>query len=269
MDSTYTLNNGIKIPILGLGTWDLNGDTAVKAVKWAVEAGYRLIDTAQMYGNESAIGKAIKEVNIDREDLFITSKVWESNFGPKSTIRAFERSLEKLGLSYLDLYLIHWPQNNRMEAWKTLEKIYEEGKVRAIGVSNYTIRHLEELFEKSNLVPAVNQVEFSPFLYQKELLSYCKKKDIRVEAYSPLTRTRKFDNPILKEISTHHDKTPAQVLIRWGLQHGIVEIPKSSSKIHIIENSEVFDFELDDVEMAKLNDLDEGFRVTYDPETIK
>lgn len=269
LDSRFKLNNGIKIPVLGLGTWDLYGDDAYNAVQWALEAGYRLIDTAKIYANERPIGKALEDAKINREELFITSKVWETDFGYNSTLKAFEKSLNKLKLKYMDLYLIHWPQNKRIETWKALEKLYEDGNVLAIGVSNFTIKHLKELFNETSIIPAINQVEFSPFLYQKELLEFCTSNEIRLEAYSPLTRAKKLDNPVLREIGKKYQKSTAQVLLRWGLEHGIIEIPKSGNKHHIIENADVFDFELTKEEMSQINDLNENLRVTYDPATIQ
>lgn len=270
MNSTIELNNGVKIPIIGLGTAALFGKKAYQSVVWALESGYKIIDTASMYGNERNVGKAIQESGIPRDELFITTKVWETDQGYDNTIIALEKSLKKLKLSYIDLYLIHWPRSNlRNETWKALEKILEDDKARAIGVSNYTIRHLDTLFEIASTLPAINQVEFTPFLYQKELLNFCKNNKIVVGAYSSLTRGQKFDNSTLKSISLKYDKTPAQILIRWGLQHGIIQIPRSQSKQHIHENVDVFDFNMDNEGMELLNNLNEEFRLTEDPNTIK
>jgi len=270
MNSTIELNNGVKMPIIGLGTAALFGKKAYQSVVWALESGYKMIDTASMYGNERNVGKAIQESGIPRDELFITTKVWETDQGYDNTIAALEKSLKKLKLSYIDLYLIHWPRSNlRFETWKALEKILEDDKARAIGVSNYTIRHLETLFEIASTLPAINQVEFTPFLYQKELLNFCKNNKIVVGAYSSLTRGQKFDNSTLKSISLKYDKTPAQILIRWGLQHGIIQIPRSQSKQHIHENVDVFDFNIDNEGMELLNNLNEEFRLTEDPNTIK
>jgi diketogulonate reductase-like aldo/keto reductase len=192
-----------------------------------------------------------------------------SEQGYNSTLEAFERSLKQLNLKYIDLYLIHWPISGlRNETWKALEEIYDSEQVRAIGVSNYTVKHLKELLEQSTLIPAVNQVEFSPFLYQKDLIEFCQSKEIAVEAYSPLTRGRRFNNSILQEIIRKYNKTPAQVLIRWGLQHNIIEIPKSGNKDHLIENSQVFDFNLDEYDMNKLDTLNEDYRIIDDPHLI-
>ena len=269
INSIIKLNNGIDMPIFGLGTWPLKGKEAYQAVIWALDIGYRLIDTASFYGNEKEIGDALNDTEVAREDIFITTKVWNSEQGYNSTLEAFEKSLKRLNLEYIDLYLIHWPVSGlRNETWKALEKIYDNEKVRAIGVSNYTVKHLKELLELSTSIPTVNQVEFSPFLYQKRLMEYCQSKNIAVEAYSPLTRGRRFNNSILKDIMRKYNKTPAQVLIRWGLQHNIIEIPKSGNKDHLIENSKVFDFNLDEEDMNKLDILNEDYRIIDDPHLI-
>ncbi len=274
INSKIELKNGIKtgssveIPIIGLGTWILSGKQAYQSVLWALEAGYRLIDTATIYGNERKIGDAIIDSKMPRDEIFVTTKVWNNDQGYDNTISAFERSIKKLKLSYVDLYLIHWPVTGlRNETWKALEKLLKDDKTRAIGVSNFTIRHLKELMKDSSTIPSVNQVEFSPFLYQKELLDYCASHNIIVEAYSPLTRARKLDHPQLKSMAEKYGKKPAQILIRWGLQHGIVEIPKSGSKAHIYENVSIFDFNIVDEDMKQLNNLNEDFRVADDPST--
>ncbi|MEJ2250451.1 MAG: aldo/keto reductase [Candidatus Lokiarchaeota archaeon] len=267
LNSKVELNNGIKMPYFGLGTWKNKGKSVIDSVKWALDIGYRMIDTATLYGNEKEIGKAISSSNIPREEIFITSKVWDSDQGYEKTKIAFRRSLKALQTDYLDLYLIHWPRNLRNETWRAMQEIYKEGKVKAIGVANFAIHHLEELLEKYEVIPAVNQVEFSPFLYRKELLEFCRENNIQFEAYSPLTHGRKLDDTILKEIAKKYNKSTAQVLIRWGLQHNIIEIPKSSSKEHIEENALVFDFELSKEDMKTLNTLDETFRLLYDTST--
>ncbi|MHA2281762.1 MAG: aldo/keto reductase [Promethearchaeota archaeon] len=269
INSTQKLNNGVKIPYLGLGTWDLRGRKAYQAVLWSLDLGYRLIDTATLYGNEKEIGEAIKDTNIPREEIFLTTKVWNSDQGYDNTLNAFEKSLNRLKVEYVDLYLIHWPVSGlRNETWKALEKIYESEKVRALGVSNYTISHLKELFESSVTLPSVNQIEFSPFLFQKELMDYCKFNKIVVEAYTPLTRGRKFSNKTVRTLAQKHNKTPAQILIRWGLQHEIIEIPKSGNEQHLRENAEVFDFTLEVEEMSQLDELNENFRLVDDPHLI-
>lgn len=282
IESTVTLNNGVEMPRVGLGTWQIrDGRPVRRAIEWALEAGYRLIDTAAMYGNERGVGQAVKQSGIPREEIFVTTKLWNNDHGYEPALQAFDESMRKLGLDYVDLYLIHWPVSGlRAETWRALEKIYEEGRARAIGVSNYTIRHLEDLLGgtdtvpatnhssssgRSLTVPAVNQVEFHPWLYQKELLDYCVEHDIRLEAYSPLTKGRRLDNPALREIAESYGKSTAQILIRWALQHDIVVIPKSDDKQHIRDNADIFDFEISERDMCRLDDLDEDFHCTWDP----
>ncbi|TFF92074.1 MAG: aldo/keto reductase [Promethearchaeota archaeon] len=265
INSTYKLNNGVKIPVLGFGTWGLEGKTAINATRWAIEIGYRLIDTAFIYGNEVEVGKAIKASEVLREEIFITTKVWQTDMRYKKTFKSFERSLKNLDIDYLDLFLIHWPREKRLETWRAMEKIYEEGKVKSIGVSNFTISNLKELLSHSEIIPVVNQVEFSPFLYQKDLLEFCHQHKIQLEAYSPLTRANKLNNPVLKDISNKYKKTTAQILLRWALQHQIIAIPKSSSKEHIEENANIFDFIIEEADMKKLDRVDECFRVVEDP----
>ncbi len=250
------------MPLLGLGTWALSGKQAVQAVLWAFESGYRMIDTASMYGNEREIGEALKKSSVPRDGLFVTTKVWPSEQGFENTIKAFERSLKSLNLAYIDLYLIHWPAGDlSKDTWKAFEKLLKEGNVKAIGVSNYTISQLRELLKSASTAPSVNQVEFSPFLYQKELMEFCQSRKIALEAYCPLTRGRKLDHPKIESIGKKHDKSAAQVLIRWGLQHNIIQIPKSGNQDHIRENASVFDFKLDDKDMKILDSMNEDFRV--------
>jgi methylglyoxal/glyoxal reductase len=269
-DTTVKLYNGIEMPILGLGTWALRGQECIQGVTWAIEMGYRLIDTAALYGNEREIGEAIEDSKISREDLFITSKVWNSDQGYDNTFKAFDKSLKKLKLSYLDLYLIHWPISGlRNDTWKALEKIYESGQARAIGVSNFTIKHIDELLSKTSITPMINQVEFSPFLYQKRLLEYCNSKNIQLEAYSPLTRGRKFNDSTLKSISLKYNKSVPQILIRWGLQHKIVEIPKSGNKQHLKDNADVFDFRINTSDMDQIDSLNDDLRIVDDPNQYK
>lgn len=264
---TATLNNGVEMPLLGLGVYRAGpGGGTVDAVTWALEAGYRLIDTAALYGNEEEVGLAIRQSGVARERIFVTTKLWNPDHGYDKTIRAFHGSLEALGLEYVDLYLIHWPvEGLRVESWKALVRLADEEICRAVGVSNYTVGHLAELLGSSDLAPAVNQVEFSPFLYQRELLSYCRARGIQLEAYSPLARTARFADPTLVRIAGRHRKTPPQVMIRWVLQHGVVAIPKSSNRDRIHENADVFDFSLSAADMRLLDSLDEGLRVSWDP----
>ncbi len=265
------LNNGVEMPILGLGTWQINsGKETEEAVLCALKTGYRLIDTAQIYGNEESVGKALHKSGIKREEVFITTKLWNSDHGYKSAIVACEGSLKRLGLSYIDLYLIHWPVTGlRNETWKAMEALLEEGKCRAIGVSNYTIRHLDELLSGSSVVPAVNQVEFSSYLYQKALLEFCCSRGIQLEAYSPLTRGLKLGDSRLVSIANKYCKNTAQILIRWVLQRGIVAIPKSSKEENIRDNANVFDFTISPEDMRVLDSFNEDLRIGWDPSTVE
>lgn len=262
------LNNGVKMPWIGLGVFQVTDHAeATQAVKWAIEAGYRSIDTAMIYRNEEAVGRGIRESGVPREELFITTKVWNDDQGYDSTLRAFEESRKRLGLEYLDLYLIHWPGKSKYkETWKALIKLREEGWVRAIGVSNFHIHHLEDIMEDSGVVPAVNQVELHPWLTQKPLLDFCKRHNIQVESWSPLAKGQLLDHPTLTEIGRKYGKTPAQVIIRWNLQLGIVTIPKSVKRERIIENADVFDFELTPEEIAAIDALNEGRRTGPNPD---
>ncbi|MBI2545471.1 MAG: aldo/keto reductase [Candidatus Aenigmarchaeota archaeon] len=261
------LNNGTKIPVLGLGTWKIDDGDAEKVVLDALGIGYRHIDTAKIYGNEKGIGKAIKKSGVPRKELFITTKLWNDDHD--DIIGACEESLKKLQLDYVDLYLMHSPTPVRNESWKTMQQLVKNGKAKTVGVSNFTIRHLNELLSKSKFVPAVNQVEFSTYLYQKELLEFCKSKGIQIEAYSPLTRGRKLNDSKLIMIADKYNKSPAQVLIRWVIQHAMVVIPKSKSRERLEENMDVFDFNISQEDMKKLDGFNENLRVTWDPEGIE
>ncbi|MDD1743941.1 MAG: aldo/keto reductase [Methanomassiliicoccales archaeon] len=268
--SRVNLNNGIKMPVLGLGVYQMSSGGQTKtACLDALAAGYRLIDTASMYGNEMDVGAAVAECGLDREELFITTKVWNNDHGFDQALKAFQRSQKALGVDYVDLYLIHWPGGGaRKETWQALEQLLREGKCRAIGVSNYTISHLKEMLGYAEVPPAVNQVEFHPWLFQKDLLEYCQKEKIQLEAYSPLSRARKLGSPILARIGSHYGKTPAQIMIRWGLQHGLVEIPKSTHKDRIVENANVFDFQISDSDIKEIDSIDRERRVSWDPSAI-
>lgn len=270
MGSRITLNDGTKIPVLGLGVWQAAaGKETRKAVSFALESGYRLIDTAKLYGNERDVGAAVRESGIPREEIFITTKLWNSDQGFESALRAFEGSRRELGLDYVDLYLIHWPEPRlRQESWKALLKIREQGLARSIGVSNYTIPHLEELLPTTPIPPSVDQVEFHPFLYQRDLLEYCRKHRIQLEAYSPLTRGRRLKHPVITEIAAKYGRTPAQILIRWSLQHGLVVIPKSVRPERIRENADVFGFEIKAPDMARLDALDERSHLAWNPDDL-
>ncbi|MFX0061207.1 MAG: aldo/keto reductase [Candidatus Hermodarchaeota archaeon] len=263
------LNNGVEMPIFGLGVYRApSGEETQNAVRYALEAGYRHIDTAKIYGNERDVGIAVHNSfsGIPRDEIFITTKLWNSDHGYDSTITACNESLKKLGLKYLDLYLVHWPvETLRGETWKAMEYLLEEGKCRAIGVSNYMIHHLKELLETAKIVPAVNQVEFSPYLFRKDLLEFCRSQGIQFESYSPLTKGRKLKDPKLVSLGSKYSKTPAQILIRWALEHQIVVIPKSTNEGRIYENANVFDFHILEEDMNLLNSFDEGLVTGWDP----
>ena len=267
---TVELNNGVRMPRLGLGVYKVkDGAEVIQAVHAALEAGYRSIDTAAFYENEKGVGEAIRTSGLRREDVFVTTKVWNDRQGYESTLAAFEESRKKLGFDYVDLYLIHWPIKGKFkETWRALEKLYREGYVRAIGVSNFKIHHLEELFEDSEVTPAVNQIELHPRLTQEDVRAYCKEKGIQVEAWSPLMRGRLMDEPTLVDLAKKYGKTPAQIIIRWDLQHGLITIPKSVRKERIIENADVFDFELSDEDMKKIDALNQNLRTGRDPDEI-
>lgn len=271
INSRCRLNNGYEIPYFGLGVYKAApGKETIEAVSYALEIGYRLIDTAAVYGNEKEVGIAVRQSGFPREEIFITTKLWNDDHGYESALKAFDESLKRLNLDYVDLYLIHWPVPRlRKDSWKALEKIYAEGRCKAIGVSNYMIKHIEEMKDYAEIIPTVNQVEFSPFLYQKELLEYCKSKNIEVEAYSPLARMKKKNNPVVNSIARKYNKTHAQILIRWCLEHKLIVIPKSSNKKRIKENADVFDFTLSDDDKKQLNSLNENFRVSWDPSEIE
>ena len=264
INTTAKLNNNVEIPMLGLGTWESHsGKKAENAVQWAIEAGYRHIDTAKIYGNEESIGNAIKKSAIPRNELFITTKLWNADH--KDPEGAFNDSLRRLQLDYVDLYLMHYPVPERIESWKILEKLYKESKCKTIGVSNFTVRHLKEFLDSAEITPAINQVEFTPFLYQQELLEFCRKKGIQLEAYSPLTRGKKLKDPRLVAIADNYGKLPAQVMIRWALQHKVVVIPKSVNKERIQQNADVFDFEISNEDMKKLDSFNENLRFCWNP----
>ncbi|MGG1634477.1 aldo/keto reductase [Paenibacillus sp. NRS-1760] len=274
LQDTTTLHNGVQMPWFGLGVFKVeDGSELVESVKAAIKNGYRSIDTAAIYGNETGVGQGIREAmaeyNVTREELFVTSKVWNADLGYESTLAAYETTLNKLGLDYLDLYLIHWPVEGKFqEAWRALETLYKDGRVKAIGVSNFQIHHLETLMKDAAVKPMINQVELHPQLTQKELIDYCKKQGIQIEAWSPLMQGQLLDHPVLKEIAEKHNKSIAQVILRWDLQHGIVTIPKSTKEHRIIENSNVFDFELSESELSRIDALNQNLRVGPDPDNF-
>jgi methylglyoxal/glyoxal reductase len=263
-----TLNNGIPMPLLGLGVYDMYKAEAEKAVEDALAIGYRLIDTASMYENEVEIGNAIKNTGLDRKDIFLTTKLNNTDHGYEAALKAFDDSLKKLGQDYVDLYLIHWPiKEGRAASWKGLEKLYAEKRVKAIGVANYNIALLEELKLTANIVPAVNQIEFSPWLYQEDLLAYCKEAGIQVQSYSPITRGLKFSDERLVLLCKKYGKTPAQIVLNWHLEHGISSIPKSSKKERLVENFEATSFTLSNEDVKIMNGFNENFRICDDPQT--
>ncbi|MFC0273392.1 aldo/keto reductase [Metabacillus herbersteinensis] len=270
IQDTTTLNNGVKMPWLGFGVFKVeDGQVVVDAVKSAIKNGYRSIDTAAFYDNEQGVGQGIKESGVPREELFITSKVWNADQGYESTLQAFETSLKKLGLDYLDLYLVHWPVKDKYkETWRALEKVYKEGKVRSIGVSNFNIHHLEDLLKDSEVKPVINQVEYHPHLTQVELREFCEKQEIQLEAWSPLKKGILLSEPAIVEIANKHQKTPSQVILRWDLQNKVVTIPKSIKEHRIIENANLFDFSLLEEEMEKINSLNKNDRTGADPDNF-
>jgi methylglyoxal/glyoxal reductase len=274
LQATTTLYNGVKMPWFGLGVFKVEeGPELVHAVKFAIKQGYRSIDTAAIYGNEKGVGQAIHEAmteyEIKREELFITSKVWNSDLGYESTIAAYETSLSKLGLDYLDLYLVHWPVEDKyLEAWRALETLYKKGRVKAIGVSNFQVHHLEKVMKDAEIKPMVNQVEYHPRLTQQEVKSFCDNNGIQFEAWSPLMQGQLFDNPLLQELANKYNKTVAQVILRWDIQNGVITIPKSTKEHRIIENSTIFDFELTKEDINRISDLNENHRVGPDPDNI-
>lgn len=267
---TTKLYNGIEMPWLGLGVHRAGaGSEVVAAIQCALQAGYRSIDTATYYQNEHSVGKAVLESGIPREEIFLTTKVWNSDQGYLSTIKAFETSLEKLQTNYLDLYLIHWPQNElTFETWRAMEELYEKGQIRAIGVCNFLIPHLKRLMENSRINPMVNQFEFHPELVQPELLQFCKDNQIQPEAWRPIMKGRVNEIELLQELAAKYQKSPVQVVLRWDIQKGVVTIPKSVTPERIRHNADIFDFELSPEDIAKIDGLDKQSRMGEDPNQI-
>ncbi len=262
MITELTLNNSNKIPLVGLGTWRM-AEVTYDSVLTALKAGYRHIDTATIYNNEEEVGRAIADSGIARTELFITTKLWNDDHDDVGA--AFDLSLKKLGLEYVDLYLMHWPVPTRVESYKQMEKIFNSGKAKAIGVSNFTIRHLDSFLLQVTVTPTVNQVEFNPFLNQKELLNYCQSKNIVLEAYGPLTHAHKLSDDRLATMAEKYGKSPAQIMLRWSTQQGIVVLPKSQTKSRIIENLTIFDFTISDADMAEISSWNEDARFCNDP----
>ncbi len=261
------LNNGVKIPWLGFGVFEVpEGEEVIQSVLWALEAGYRSIDTAKIYRNEEGVGKAIKQSGIPREEIFVTTKVWNRDQGYQSTLDAFDASLKRLQLDYLDLYLIHWPVKGKyVETWRAMETIYKSGKCRSVGVSNFMIPNLEDLKASSELVPAVNQVEYHPYLQSPELYEYSKQHGTVLEAWAPIMKGQVMQVPELIAIGEKYGKTPVQVSLRWILQKGVIAIPKSVHRERIFSNKDIYDFELSAEDMQVIAGLDRGYRTGPDP----
>jgi diketogulonate reductase-like aldo/keto reductase len=267
IEGSASLSNKVKMPYLGLGVYQSkDGMEVINAINWALEAGYRHIDTATLYENEIGVGRAVRESGIKRSELFITTKVWNSDQGYESTLKVFDNSLKKLKLDYIDLYLIHWPVKGKYkETWKAIERIYKNGGVKAIGVSNFLEQHLVDLMNDSEIVPMVNQVEFHPKLILSSLLEFCNKKNIQFQSWSPLMHGEIFGIKLLGELASKYNKDVAQLVIRWNLQKGVVVIPKSVRKERIISNANVFDFEISQADMDKIENLNSNYRIGADP----
>jgi diketogulonate reductase-like aldo/keto reductase len=267
LQSRVTLSDGNTMPLFGLGVWAANpGQETQDAVSCALEVGYRHIDTASMYGNEQDVGSALNACGVPRNEIFVTTKVWETEQGYEPTLRAFEQSQQKLGLEFVDLYLIHWPvEGQRVDTWQALERLQNEGRVKSIGVSNFSPNHLQEIFESGKQRPTVNQIELSPFLQQRTIADFTRSAGIHLTAYCPLARGERFSHHSLQDIAEQTGKTPAQIMIRWGLQQGQTMIPKSVNPVRIRQNADVFDFTLSDKQMRLLAELDEGFRFCPNP----
>lgn len=273
LQDTIKLNNEVEMPALGLGVFQVENDTTAEIVKNAIEIGYRSIDTAAIYGNEAGVGVGIKlalaSTGLNREDLFITSKVWNAGLNYEETISAYEESLEKLGLDYLDLYLIHWPGKNKFaESWTALENLYLEGKIRAIGVCNFNISHLQDLLKTAGVTPVINQVEFHPRLQQQSLRAFCKEHNIQLEAWAPLMQGGLLEDTTIAKIAEKYGKSNSQVILRWDIQNGVITIPKSVRKERMAQNADIFDFRLTDEEMQIINAMNLDKRVGPDPEAF-
>lgn len=276
LKETVKLANGVYIPCPGFGTWKLaEGDEAYSAVKAAVSAGYRHIDTAFIYRNEKSVGKAVRESDVGRETLFVTSKVWDDDRGYDKTLYAFERSIKLLGLEYLDLYLIHWPacayrtekwREENLSTWRALERLYKEGRIRAIGVSNFLVHHLEALIKEAEIAPMVDQIEFHPGHIQKETLSFCQSNNILVEGWSPLGRGSLTGEVLIVELAAAYNRSPAQICLRWALQNGVLPLPKSVTPERIVQNLNIFDFELSKEDMNRLNSMPSAGYSGLDPD---
>ncbi|QNK77021.1 aldo/keto reductase [Winogradskyella sp. PAMC22761] len=279
MKTYFTLNNGIKIPSLGFGTWKTpDGETAIKSIKTAVEIGYKHIDAAAIYANEEGVGAGIKACDVERKDLFITSKLWNAERGYESTLKAFEKTLTDLQLDYLDLYLIHWPaaahqfenwQEINAETWRAMEKLYNEGKIKSLGVSNFMPHHLESLMKTAKIQPSINQIEYHPGFTQPDCVKFCTDNNIQVEGWSPLGRGDVLDNKILKNIAKKYNKSVAQVCIRWALQNHVIPLPKSVTPHRIEENFNVFDFEISEADMIAIDAMENIGASGLTPDTVE
>ncbi|MBN1766941.1 MAG: aldo/keto reductase [Prolixibacteraceae bacterium] len=267
LQGTFTLNNKSEMPYFGLGTFQSNdGEEVRNAVRYAINTGYRLIDTASFYDNEKGVGEGIRESDIPRDDVFVTTKVWNDDQGFEQALKAYDRSLDKLGMDYVDLLLVHWPVSGKFkDTWRAFEKIYTEGRVKAIGISNFLEVHLDQLLPDVKVMPMVNQMEFHPYLIQQSLLDRCAKHNIVYQAWSPIMHGKVFGIDVLKEIGHKYGKNEAQVVLRWDLQRDVATIPKSASKERIEQNAQIFDFELTDNDMKAINALDHNHRLGYDP----
>lgn len=267
---TFKLHNGVEMPYLGLGTYQSDNDREViEAVQIALDLGYRHIDTASAYKNEEGVGEGIRESDVSRKDVFVTSKVWNSDQGYDSTLKAFDESLKRLGFDYLDLYLIHWPVAGKYkETWRALERLYAEKRIRAIGVSNFLRHHLEDVLKDGEVVPMVNQMEFHPHLVQQELIDFCVKNTIQYESWSPFMQGKLFELDIFSDLEKKYDKSAAQLILRWNLQKGVVAIPKSVHAKRIKSNADIFDFELSQEDIAFLDSLENGLRTGPDPDNF-
>ncbi|MEZ4700054.1 MAG: aldo/keto reductase [Rhodothermales bacterium] len=270
LTAAATLANDVTMPWFGLGVFrSQEGDEVENAVRWALDAGYRSIDTAKVYANETGVGRAIAESDVPRESIFVTTKVWNSDQGYDTTLRAFDASLERLGMSYIDLYLIHWPVKGKYkDTWRAIERIYKDGRARAIGVSNFLVHQLEDLLDSAEIVPMVDQVEFHPYLQQPPLQQFAREHGILLEAWSPIMKGEAATEPVLTSIGRRYGKNGAHVALRWILQKGIVAIPKSVRQERIVANAQVFDFELTPEEMARIDSLDRHHRYGPDPDNF-
>ena len=269
LQSRIALRDRGEIPVLGFGVYQMtDGAHSMETMISALKIGYRHLDTASLYDNEEEVGEAVRRCGLPREEIFVTTKLWNSDHGYDRALKAFNQSLNRLGLDYVDLYLIHWPVPvKRRESWRALETLYEEGRARAIGVSNYMVQHLEEVLEHGKMVPAANQIELHPFNYmtRRPTIDLCRQHEICVECYSPLTKGARLADPGLSQVAGKYGRSNAQILIRWGLQKGFVTLPKSSHLKRVQENAEVFDFSISEEDMGVLEKLDEGYSCTWDP----